>query len=238
MILIGRMRDCFTILVGNKSMDHLIPQMMGGGGWILHLVFYRIPKNASTSLTKHLGSLNLIKKHEKRFHEIVDKRIYKDWFDPTHAKPNEAYKVFKNELASYFSFCVVRNPWDRIVSMYNFSSKEKLGSLYNLPNDMSFEQFCHLLSDRKDDSLFIGSHKQVEWTKGYFPPKVILRFENLQNEFAAMLKDYNIHHINPEIPRLNSTKHSHYKDYYTPETKKIIANVFEEDIDVLKYTFD
>ena len=218
-------------------MDYLIPQIMGGGGWILHLIFYRIPKNASTSLTEHLGNLNLIKKHEKKFHQLADKKIYKDWFDPTHAKPNEAYRVFRNELSNYFSFCVVRNPWDRVVSMYNFSLKEKLGSLYNIENNIKFEEFCQHLNDRRNDYSFIATHKQVEWTKGYYPPKVILRFENLQEEFRDMLEEYNIQHISPDIPHKNSTKHSHYKDYYTPETKKIIANVFEEDIDTFKYTY-
>ena len=43
---------------------------MGGGGWILHLVFYRIPKNASTSMMNHLGNLNLIKKNEEKLVDI------------------------------------------------------------------------------------------------------------------------------------------------------------------------
>jgi len=79
-----------------------------GHKWILHLIFYRIPKNASTSMTEHLGQFNLIKKHEKTFNELADKKLYKGWFDPTHAKPNEVYNVFKREVANYFSFCIVR----------------------------------------------------------------------------------------------------------------------------------
>jgi hypothetical protein len=205
--------------------------------WIFHLIFYRIPKNASTSMITHLGSFNLIKKHEQRFHEIADKKIYRNWFDPTHAKPNEALKVFKNELRNYFSFCIVRNPWDRAISMYHFATKENLFSLYNLKKDINFENFCHLLNERKNDYSFIATHKQVEWTTGVYPPKVILRFENLQEEFRGMLNKYEIRHISPNIPHENSTKHSHYKDYYNPETKKIIANVFEEDIDTFKYIY-
>ena len=162
---------------------------MGGGGWIFHLIFYRIPKNASTSMMDHLGSFNLIKKHEEKFHEIADKKVYRNFFDPTHAKPNEAYKVFKNELGNYFSFCVVRNPWDRAVSMHSFALKEKIMPLYGLKADLTFQEFCNLLYERKDDYSFIGSHKQVEWTQGYYPPKVILRFENLQEEFRGMLEE-------------------------------------------------
>jgi hypothetical protein len=219
-------------------MNFSLPTLTDDKKWILHLIFYRIPKNASTSMMDHLGSINLIKKYEVLFQEKADKKIYRNWFDPTHAKPDEAYKVFKNELSKYFSFCIVRNPWDRAVSMYHFAIKERLFSLYEVNSRLSFEEFCDLLYEKKDDYSFIGTHKQVEWTQGYYPPKVILRFENLQEEFRGMLEEYNIQHINPNIPHKNSTKHSYYKDYYTPETKKIIANVFEEDIDTFKYTFD
>jgi hypothetical protein len=218
-------------------MEEYLPQMMGGGGWILHLLFYRIPKNASTSITEHLGNINLIKKHEKTFYDQADKRLYKGWFDPTHAKPNEVYNVFKREMANYFSFCIVRNPWDRAVSMYHFSLKNKLGSLYGLSNDLSFMEFCELLEYRQDDRYFIASHKQTEWMEGNFPPKIHLRFENLKEEFGQMLKDYNINHINPNIPHKNSTNHKIYTEYYNDKSKKIISNVFEKDIDTLKYSF-
>ena len=210
---------------------------MGGGGWTFHLIFYRIPKNASTSIYNHLGDFNLIKKHEKRFVENCDPRIYKNWFDPTHAKPNEAYKIFKHEIANYNSFCVVRNPWDRALSMYKFSEKHNLKKLYGIQDDISFETFCEILDERRDDAYFIGSHKQIEWTKGFYPPNVILKYENLTEGFSNMLKDFGVSHISPNLPHLNKTEHSHFSDYYNTRTKKIIASVFEEDIDAFKYTF-
>jgi hypothetical protein len=218
-------------------MDEYLPQLMGGGGWILHLLFYRIPKNASTSISEHLGSFNLIKKHEKRFHEQANKKLYRGWFDPTHAKPNEVYSVFKREMANYFSFCIVRNPWDRAVSMYHFSLKNNLGSLYGLSNDLTFEEFCELLLYRKDDPYFIASQNQTEWMEGYFPPKIHLRFENLKQEFGQMLKDFNISHISPDFPHKNATDHKLYTEYYNTNTKSLIKQVFEKDIDTLKYTF-
>lgn len=215
----------------------LCSNLMGGGGWILHLLFYRIPKNASTSMMDHLGSFNLIKKNQEKFIALADKKVYRNFFDPTHAKPDEALRVFRNELSNYFSFCIVRNPWDRAVSMYHFALKYNIMELYGFKNDLTFEEFCNHLQDNKDDYSIIATHKQVEWTRGRFPPKVILRFENLQEEFRDMLQEYNIRHISPDIPHKNSTKHSHYKDYYTPETKKIISNVFEDDVDTFKYIY-
>jgi hypothetical protein len=219
-------------------MEEFLPYLLGGGGWVNHLVFYRIPKNASTSIYQHLGSFNLIKKYEKIFQDLSDKRLYKNWFDPTHAKPNEVYRVFKRDLEGYFSFCIVRNPWDRVVSIYHFAEKEQLYKLYGFSKDIDFTEYCKILLEYKDDPYFIATNKQVDWLKGYCPPKEMLRFENLNEDFSNMLKNYNIAHISDKLPHLNSTKHSNYKDYYTSETKKIIANIFEEDIDTLKYTFD
>lgn len=218
-------------------MEEYLPHLMGGGGWILHLLFYRIPKNASTSISEHLGTLNLIKKHEKRFHNQADKRLYRGWFDPTHAKPNEVYNIFKREMANYFSFCIVRNPWDRAVSIYHFSLRNDLGKLYGLKTEMTFQSFCELLLEYKEDPYFIASHNQTEWMEGFFPPKVHLRFENLKEEFGQMLKNYNISHISPDFPHKNATNHKIYTEYYDDNSKKIIANVFEKDIDTLKYCF-
>jgi hypothetical protein len=218
-------------------MEEYLPQLMGGGGWILHLLFYRIPKNASTSISEHLGTLNLIKKHENRFQNQADKKLYRGWFDPTHAKPNEVYSVFKREMANYFSFCIVRNPWDRAVSIYHFSLKNDLGKLYGLKTEMTFQSFCELLLEYKEDPYFIACHNQTEWMEGFFPPKVHLRFENLKEEFGQMLKNYNISHISPDFPHKNATNHKIYTEYYDDKSKKIIANVFEKDIDTLKYCF-
>lgn len=218
-------------------MEDYVSKLISRERWIFHLIFYRIPKNASTSMSEHLGQFNLIKKHEKRFYEQADRKLYKGWFDPTHAKPTEVYNVLRREMANYFSFCIVRNPWDRAVSMYHFAQKNDLGRLYNIKTEMTFEVFCELLKDYEDDPYFIASHKQTQWMEGLYPPNETLRFENLQEEFSRMLKEYNISHIRTELPHKNSTDHKFYQEYFNTNTKKIIKQVFEKDVDTLKYTF-
>jgi hypothetical protein len=218
-------------------MEDYVSKLISRERWIFHLIFYRIPKNASTSMSEHLGQFNLIKKHEKRFYELADRKLYKGWFDPTHAKPTEVYNVFRREMANYFSFCIVRNPWDRAVSMYHFAQKNDLGRLYNIKTEMTFEVFCELLKDYENDPYFIASHKQTQWMEGLYPPNETLRFENLQEEFSRMLKEYNISHIRTELPHKNSTDHKFYQEYFNTNTKKIINQIFEKDVDTLKYTF-
>ena len=222
----------------NQSIEQQVfNNVMRGGGWAFHLIFYRIPKNASTSIFNHLGNLNLIKKHEEKFREHCDQKIYKKWFDVTHAKPDEAYKIFKHEIQNYKSFCVVRNPWDRVISMYNSIITEGLQELYGIIGEVTFERFCGIIHEHRNDASFIGTHKQVEWTKGYYPPQKILRYETLQEDFAEMLQEFGATHISPKLPHLNKTEHTHYSDYYNTTTKQIIQRVFEKDIDTFKYNF-
>lgn len=41
----------------------------------------------------------------------------------------------------------------------------------------------------------------------------------------------------PEIPHVNASDHTHYSDYYTPETAEIVRRRFERDIQKFGYTF-
>lgn len=207
--------------------------------WIWSLIFIRIPKNASTSLYSHLGDFNLIKKHEESFNILLKNKVYRGWFSPTHAKPNEIAQVLGNAIRNYMSFAVVRNPYDRMVSMYRFAIENDLGKIYNLNSDISFTEFCEILNDKysNNDKSFIATHSQTEWTEGIFQPNFILKFENLQKDFEKMLAECNIKHINKSLPHENATKRSVYQDYFDGRSKKLTSKIFEKDIDTFKYTY-
>jgi hypothetical protein len=203
------------------------------------VIFYRIPKNASTSVYKHLGKKNVIGLYEKEVNERADQRIYKNIFETSHVKPKEFKSFNLCDVKDYFSFVIVRNPWDRIVSMYNFSllNKKVFEECYGLKNK-DFYSFCNLIKERQFDKFFIGSNKQNEWIDPQNPPNKIIRFESLASDFAEMVKELNFIGIEPKLPHKNKTKHEHYSSYYNPETIRIISEVFEEDIDTFKYVFE
>jgi hypothetical protein len=207
--------------------------------WVWSLIFVRIPKNASTSVFNHLGNLNLIKKHEKAFEQLLKDKTYRGWFSPTHAKPNEIYRILGNMAKNYVSFAIVRNPYDRMVSMYHFAIKNKLAKLYGMQEEFTFQQFCEILLDKytEQDKTFIAIHPQADWLEGAFEPNFVLRFENLEKEFDNMLKQCNIQHINPELPRENSSERGHYHDYFDFQSRKITEKIFEKDFDLFKYNY-
>lgn len=207
--------------------------------WIWSLIFVRIPKNASTSIYNHLGNFNLIHKRAEEFNAFFKNKLYRKWFSPTHAKPDEISLILKNMVHQYTSFAVVRNPWDRTVSMYHFAKKNDLGKLYDMKSDMSFTQFCELMMRKYEekDKNFIAIHDQCSWLEGMFEPNFILRFENLNEDFSNMLDICQIKHINKNLPHENSTERKPYKEYYNDQSIKIIEKIFERDIDKFKYSY-
>ncbi len=202
-----------------------------------HLLFLRIPKNASSSIMKVLGKRNIAQRYEKELQESLNKTIYKDFFAATHARPHELLTVISSIELDCFSFAVARNPWDRAVSMYHFAKKLGLGNLFGLDNGLSFERFCEVLQSRDGDRSFMPVFKQTEWTHGSIKVNEILKFENLSEDFSAMVKKHHIKDISPDLPHINSTVHKPYRDYFNSNTQKIIKKVFEEDCDRLRYVF-
>lgn len=147
--------------------------------------------------------------------------------------------VGQNKWDKAFKFTVVRNPWAKVASQYKFRTKTNKSKLGERP--LSFEEWIHKVFIEKD-KFYYGSRPllyapQVEWLKdksGKIDIDRILRFENLNEGYKEVAE---IVGINPNLPHLNSTKKSNYRDFYDDETKQIVADWFSEDIKSFGYKF-
>ena len=145
----------------------------------------------------------------------------------------------RDNLPINFSFAVVRNPWDYIVSWYFFKRDRALRRLSN-----EFKNKGKWANDR-------NQHAIDEWNKGfaYFvetstPPlqteliqgvDFILRLETIEFDFIKIQQAFN---CSVPLKTLNaSIRHRDYRSYYTDKTKNIIAEKYINDINDLGYNF-
>ena len=133
------------------------------------------------------------------------------------------------DLEGYYKFTVVRNPWDRMVSLYhNFHPWE-------IPEEYSFTDF--IKRDYSKDSPKLRFHRYPQylymiWTEF----DNVFRVENLKSDWKLIKKRLKIDA--GKLERKNATQHDHYSKYYTDETREIIAKDYWADIRMFSYKFE
>lgn len=140
-----------------------------------------------------------------------------------HQRPIELINILgQTTWDSYFKFTFVRNPWDRTVSEY-FYRREK-GSVAT--------DFKSWLKSMSRDSWAIGLQSNWLQDKDF---DFIGKFENLQEDFEAVCEQINYPKV--KLPHINSTSHEHYSMYYDEETKEIVREWHQKDIEKFNYDF-
>ena len=66
------------------------------------------------------------------------------------------------------------------------------------------------------------------------------RYENLENDFKVVVKELGLGK-DIALPHLNSRNHRrkgrHYTEFYTKETRDLVAEIYAEDINMFGYEF-
>jgi hypothetical protein len=145
--------------------------------------------------------------------------------------------------SDFWKFAFVRNPWDRVVSLYYWhyqiaSPKMaiKFQKQYPTVGDW-IPQLYHNWKTSQMDSNLLPQHN---WTHHKGETKAvdfIGRFENIKEDNKIVMKHMGL----PEDTHFghhNATKRNDYKTYYTDETADQIAQIFARDIELFGYTFE
>ena len=191
------------------------------------LFFIHIPRTAGTSIYEALD-LDYCRHYTWQYHYINHSSVW--------------YK--------YNKFSIVRNPYTRAVSTYNYI---KMDESYwhsvsgNAPDGKHIDyDFCtnHTFKETINElySNFLdGSLSGDEWLRQTFfifhkdrlMVDDILKFENLPDNFYNLMNRYGINGV--ELPTLNSSNTSNYMRYYDKELKNKVYEIYKEDFNELNY---
>ena len=207
-------------------------------------IFIFPPKTGSTSILRNLlpyaETRDVLQQPQWNtfdFYEIVSDFRQGIWnkFTKRSSEPRKHSNLDsypEKHIENYQIFCVVRNPFERILSMWKWETSVK-GIVKGVDyRQLNFDQFLY--------------NHTMYW---YFKPQYefiytdsidmncinLIRFENLQEDFDTVCDKIGI--PRQKLPHKNKSKHKHYTEYYDDETREIVAKRYAKDIEYFGYKF-
>lgn len=207
-------------------------------------VFVHVPKVAGTSITNALGG-------RTGMFWASNAEGERQLFS-THTYASELRRfIGPAQYNAYYKFAFVRNPWDRLFSLYNFMTHSKeinrQGQIFDQEEAerRGFKWF--LLENRMkstrvklygvDLNVCQQTTPQLDWLSD--GDKLIVDFvgtyENLQQDFQLVSDSLK---LDATLPWENKHTRRRYIDVYDNEMIDFVAHYHKKDIDMFGYTFD
>ena len=201
------------------------------------LLFVHIQKTGGVSVEEILES------------RLTDLRVHKGTRHPTR-HPTLA-QILRHEpaLVDYWTFSVVRNPWDRMVSWWSMIDRNTQEA--NAGSDISRERmerrkFWMGVAEYPDFETFVskGPEEFLRLRRSQFDylvtptrrPDWIGRTENFASDARILFERLGLPADTP-LPHRNKSTHGSYRDYYTPASRARVAELVNADFEEFGYEF-
>ena len=182
-----------------------------------NVVFIHIPKTAGSSLRKAFS--------------LVEDRV-------NFRRISTANGIDAQQWLDSYTFCVIRNPYDRAVSSYHYHVKtDYQGQLMPRHRDLktySFEQYLELRT-KHNEFLLMPQVNFIHRRDGLSNVKKIFRFENLQQGIDEISRDIGVKLV---LEHLNSSpRPKNYQSFYDDTTYEMVSEIYADDIKTFNYEF-
>lgn len=129
-----------------------------------------------------------------------------------------------NQFNSYFKFCVIRNPYDKMVSLYFFTKNWKK------EHNLTFKDFCKEYDCKNIDRYYIDGESCIDF---------YIRFEYLLEDLEELCKILDIEFQKEELQHYKSEfrEKKPYQEFYNEETREIVYNKHREEFEKFNYSF-
>ena len=132
--------------------------------------------------------------------------------------------------AKYPSFAFVRNPWDRVVSVYHYQ-RQQHPERHPIAG-LEFREYILRGGSGSAQATFTDFVSDPE--SGEVLVDFIGRFERLAEDFEEIGRKLG---LEAALPHVNRSDHHGYRQYYDDETRELVAEWCKRDIEWIGYTF-
>ena len=211
-------------------------------------IFVHVPKNAGTSITNLLASFSTpidIEIGGTQMGELLQPEYIKRYGISKHSTSFALETVLGEVWNNYFKFAIVRNPFSRFISAYNFLRKWNSGNInfhnkllsYNDINDFISSNFISL---ETPDNIF---NKQTYWLYDKFNERIMIdkyiKIEEIDNGIRTLAQNIPalVNYDTGILPRSNSSSDSenNFNDILTKNSLDILYSIYRDDFDRFKY---
>lgn len=208
-------------------------------------LFIHIPKSAGTSISASCPSVATSPRY------MTDKMLTVESMSVRN--PNENSRAFHKHLPfNYLDrhkierfdrvFAVVRNPWERLVSLYNHADaiRPRMQKNWYNQDKISWDDFINRIDTFRINPSYYWNHPydqwgiQLDWVSIGDKVKCdILRYDHIQSDLNAYFEK------NIDLKKENvGVYNKHYIEYYTEEQKQKVADWFRMDIEYWGFSFE
>ena len=202
-------------------------------GWIVsdkyRFIFIHIPKTGGTSLA------------EPRYQDgkgaLAGLLGETDYIQAGHIRAVGLKERMSEHWDKYFKFAFVRNPWDRMVSLYHYFLQDSEKRVSELGRRIAacdgFADFCSRLEELELDAHFDEQISYLIDFQGNFLIDYIGRFETLDRDYASVCTKLALPVV--KLPHYRQSSHQHYLQYYDDQARCVIAERYKNDIAAFNY---
>ena len=218
------------------------------------LLFVHIPKTGGGTIKNYFGYTDTPDHTGEKTGHCKLANIKRKFYTNT---KNNSYKSIPFD--DYFKFATFRNPWERILSEFNFRSRKEILNIKNPMNPKGIKYWIEIINKKytfKDWILSLHDENSIEdliRKNGYFSyvnlngkigVDYIINLHNLNDDFELIKKISNrtedLSTITDKCNKnyIHSEKHEFFKNYYDDKTIELVGKIHVKDIELFNFSFE